>query len=131
MDFQEYLNTFETKVIVPGFYKGYWIQEQLVSVRPGKLSIKAFGKKLSGRIQTDELIVVDYYGFQRKSVGFFNRIDSLQRHFVEKQIKTIKSPIVHFGSIKIETLAKITDDLYLLGNFPFFKEILVKLRWEK
>lgn len=131
MDFKDYLKRFETEAILKGVTSQLFAKEELVSVRPGKLSAKAFGRSMGAVIDTDEILVVDYYGFQRKSQGFFNRVNALQRHLKDKQVKTIKAPVVHFGSIKIEVLAKLTDDLELLGGFPKFKDQIIKMRWGK
>jgi len=129
MDFNTYIKKFETEVVLSGVEAGVFTKEENVSLRPGKLSAKTFGKTMGQVIDTDEVLVIDYYGFQRKSRGFFNRVAALQRHLKDRQVKSIKAPIVHFGSVKIETLAKLTDDFEILGGFPKFKDWVVQLRW--
>lgn len=131
MDFYKYLNKFETDAVAVGVQMGLLGKEDSVSVRNGKLSAKSFGRVMGPVLNTDDILVIDYYGFQKKSRGFFTRVEALQRHFSDKQIKNIRAPVVHFGAIKIETLAKITSDIELLGGFPMFKEQIINMRWGK
>lgn len=131
MDFQKYLNKFEVDAVAVGVRRGLLGKEDGVSVRRGKLSAKTFGQNLGPVIDIDDILVIDYYGFQKKSRGFFQRVYAMQRHLPDKQIKNVRAPVVHFGAIKIETLAKVTSDIELLGYFPMFKEQIVKMRWGK
>jgi len=131
MDFKNFMKKFEKEVLLQGIASGHFRKEEEISIRPGKLSMSKFGRVMGQIIDSDEIFVIDYYGLQKKSRGFFDRCESIQRHTKNGQVKKIRAPVVHFGSIKIETLASITKDVEFLGNFLIFKNEIISIRWGK
>jgi len=124
-DFTEYLQIFETSVILKGFEEGAFGKQELVSVRNGKLAKTAFGAAVGMYLMTPEVVVIDYYGHFKKSMGFKGYVE---KEFYGRQVRMVKVPVIHFASIKIEQVAIIGGDREITALFPDFKQKLLILR---
>lgn len=125
--FAEYLLRFEKEVMLEGYSNGLFkgTSEKILSLRPGKLDnttemVGFLGKKF----ESEKVIAFNFYGFIKFSSGLLNVVEENKKIF--PNIKTIKSPVVHFQSIKIEHIQQLSKDLLI--DFPEFKRFVVKLR---
>ena len=118
---QEYMAQFEASVLrkmKPSY--------EMIPVRKGKLSGTRFGRFIGNMVETDALLVIDYYGHHKKSRGFHIFTKHEQSLLVNRQVKMIKGPVVHFASIRIEDVARYAPKL--VADFPYFKQFLLELR---
>ena len=100
----KYLGLFEKNIIIAGIEnKMLKINKVMVPVKDGRLDNTNFGKFLGNRLDYDCVLVIDYYGFLKKSTGFINEYNK----YTEVEISRLKSNIIHFASIKIENIVNI------------------------
>jgi len=118
--FRDYMHLFEKEVIIKGFENGFFTKEIMVPSKNGRLDNTDYGMMIGNRIKYDKLLVVDYYGLLKKSTEFINKIKEFSEQF---EIRSMKSPIVYFASIKIEQISELMKDL--TGDFPEFKKVIV------
>ena len=128
INFLKYLNKFESEVICLGVKQGIIGKSLQVNVRDGKLASSRFAKHLGSRVSTDEPLVVDYYGYLKRSDGFLKLLEEKKEAIRNRQIKSIKTKVVFFASLKIEEIAEITTSQYLKGGFSEFKNQILHWR---
>jgi hypothetical protein len=126
--FPHYIYVFETKFIPEGITKGVFNKHRLVSVRNGKLSRTPFGQFLGNCVHSDLPFALDYYGHIKKSNGLLSVINFKLNAMPGRQIKKVESTIVHFASITIEDLSKVTSNSFIIAKFYEFKQTLLKKR---
>lgn len=126
----DFLSRFENMVIIPGIQKGIFSRREVVPLKIGKLAHTEFGRVVGSIINFEGLLVIDYYGHYKKSTGFFSSI-SEKRSSNSPCATPIEVPIVHFSSIKDTQILEISsNDTQLLGDFFFFKNLIVQLRFK-
>lgn len=123
--FNRYKDKFE-QAVVAGIQSGVLGIEKSVPILPGKLSRKRIGKILGEAVLTDEPIVIDYYGYMKKSNGFQTLVNSVIKEINGQQVKMISVPVVHFNSIRLEVMAKIAPEL--VQEFGNFKKAVLDAR---
>jgi hypothetical protein len=119
---KDYLEQFESKVMLAGVFKRVFGKETMVPVKDGKLSKTDFGKFLGKEIDSHTINAFDYYGHIKKSKGLLATIEAHDQF----ELKSIKSNMVHFASVKIEHIADLCPNLVV--DFPKFKRFLLDLR---
>jgi hypothetical protein len=122
--FNKYMKTFE-RAVVQGVRDGLLGTLRPVPVTPGRLSRKRIGKALGRDIDSELPVVIDYYGFMKKSKGFHLSAKEVTEE-TGKQVKTIEAPVVHFNSLRLEVLGKINPDL--IQQFGDFKKAILDAR---
>lgn len=122
-DFAEYLARFEKEVCETGSRTGLVGRVENVSITACRLEKTKFGDHLGKRIESDVPFAINYYGYIKKSHGFFVFVDGLGKCVKGQQIKSIQVPVVNFASIKLEKMCKLAPAL-LVGFANFKKEIL-------
>lgn len=125
-DFSGYRDRFERDIIERGLELGVFNTRGPVSVHRSRMAYTALAKKLGPSIKTYKIFAIDYYGYIKKSVGFIDSLHVQIGVLSGKQIKSIRVPIIHFASIKMEDIAEINQDM--LKEFPKFKKTILKLR---
>jgi len=120
---EKYLDLFEKNIVMAGIEnKLIEAKDVMVPVKDGRLDITPFGKFLSNWFDYNSVVVIDYYGLLKKSKGFLDKCAS----YDDVEIRRLRSPIVHFASIKIEDIVNLDPDLAV--DFVGFKKYLVALR---
>jgi len=120
---EKYLDLFEKNIVVAGIENNLIeVKDVMVPVKDGRLDITDFGKFLNNWFDYSSVLVIDYYGLLKKSKGFYDKCAS----YNDIEIRRLKSPIVHFASIKIEDVVNL--DKSLAVDFVGFKKYLVALR---
>jgi hypothetical protein len=122
--FKPYLREFE-KAVVQGILDGLLGAVRHIPVSPGRLSRKRIGKTLGKEVDSDVSLVIDYYGFMKKSRGFNLEAKEVVKS-TGKQVKNIEAPIVHFNSLRLEVLGKINPEL--IQHFGDFKKAILDAR---
>jgi len=123
-DFKIKLQNFEREVIVKGFENGCLkslFKNHRVSVNNCKLHHTDFGKSMGESVDTDHILTIDYYGYLKKSKGFYNTAE-------EKECKKLNCKVIHFASIKIEDITAITHNIEVIVTFPKFKNQMLIMR---
>lgn len=120
--FQQYLKDFEQQVVIGGVQAKTFKKTFMVSVKSGKLDSTEFGKTIGTKFEHAGVIVIDYYGLLKRSTGFWDKIKGM----VDVEVKSLKSVVVHFASIKIEHVTDLAPDLVV--GFSDFKKHLVESR---
>ena len=121
---EQYLELFESKVIIAGFEKQLLqCKRTFVPIANGKLDNTPFGSFIGNRFDYKQPLVIDYYGMLKKSSGFFIAKEKFAK---EVEISRLNSDIIYFASIKIEHIVDTCKDLAV--DFPGFKKYLVDLR---
>lgn len=121
INFLKYLNKFESEVICAGVRKSIIGKELQVNVRDGRLSHTKYARFLGTQINSNDVFVIDYYGYLKRSKGFVDLLEEEREAIRNRQIKSIKTRVVFFASLKIEQIAEITSSQYLKGGFSEFK----------
>ena len=128
INFSKYLNKFASDVICVGVKQGIIGKELQVNVREGRLACTKFAKVLGLRVNSNEPFVIDYYGYLKRSNGFTKLLLEEKEAIKNRQIKSIKTRVVFFASLKIEQIAEITTSQYLKGGFSEFKNEVLHWR---
>ena len=55
---------------------------------------------VGGMIKSSEPFALDYYGYLKKSTGFFDLVSEIKKEFDVGQIKSLEVMVVHFASLK-------------------------------
>jgi len=119
--FKKLLSDFESNIIINGIIKKRFITKTLIPTKNCKLSNHDFGKKLGMVIDTDIILVIDYYGYLKKSKGFINKLKTRKLY-----LKELESYLVYFASVKMEDIAFMTSNVSVMIDFPRLKnEILI------
>lgn len=126
---EKYMIKFETDFIARGFEGGLVgsPKPMIISLRPGKFAGSDLEKFIGRKFICDKLLAINYYGFFKLSSEAYRAIESIKNVF--PGIRSIKSPAIHFNSIKIEKISEIAP--HLVGDFVEFKNHIVSLRWHK
>jgi len=121
MDFRAYLKEFEERVVLGGIASSGLGKLERVSAKNGSLDDTPFAALLGKDIDTDMFLVIDYYGYKKKSRGFKKWISKGEHLAVGKgkQVKQIDVLTVHFNSIRFEEVLETAPDMVRL--FPEFK----------
>jgi len=128
INFKKYLSRFEKSIVVKGFTIGVLGTSQFVSVKNSPINSSTFAYKMGKLLNCEEVLALDYYGYFKKSKGFYLKVKKEREQLGGRQLKMVKSAVIHFNSIKMEDLLKITEDSYLLSNFAEFKCKVLKKR---
>jgi len=126
VDFLEYRQLFENKVVAGGVQLGCLGMMGKVSTRIGRLSAQSFGKLMGLVFESQVSCAVDYYGHIKKSTALLDQISRVGRVLPNVQIKMIPTVLVHFSSIRIEKIARLAPDL--VAGFPLFKKTILDAR---
>jgi hypothetical protein len=125
--FEDYLSKFEYEVLIKGYELCIFNRTQLVSTNLGVLGNSKFASQMGKLLSYPGILVVDYYGHLKKSYGFIDALKEERKKLNGRQIKMMESVTIHFNSVKIEDIADISKDSFLISNFAEFKkEVLVK-----
>jgi hypothetical protein len=129
MNFKEYMERFEQEVIVPGFEAKILgnRKEEVVPIRNGKLVNTDFGAFIDRTFFYNGMLSINYYGLFKLSSGIITATANIKKIFPD--IRSIKAPVVHFNSIKIEQIKEISPEVFNL--FPEFRTEVIRLRWGK
>jgi hypothetical protein len=120
---EKYLELFEKNIVIAGVESNLIVaKDVMVPVKDGRLDNGSFGKFLGNSFSYDKVLVIDYYGLLKKSKGFSDKCAS----YDDIEIVRLRSPIVHFASIKIEDIVNLDPNLAV--DFVGFKKYLVALR---
>ena len=122
-----YVRKFEREVIIPGIEQQLFGKIQDVALRRGRLAKTKFGLALGGVIETDLNLVIDYYGYCKKSKGFLDFVREVRHGYKGQQIRKVSATVIYFQSIRIEDVARLSQGDVISG-FPQFKHDLIKLR---
>jgi hypothetical protein len=123
--FDSYAEKFEQAVAL-GVSSGVLGKTKSVPVHPGKLAKKKIGQVLGEQISVGSVVVIDYYGYMKKSYGFKLMVKEVIATLDGKQLKMVEAPVVHFNSIRLEVLAKIAPGL--VAGFAEFKKAILDAR---
>lgn len=121
LNFRKFLIKFENEVILRGVEQGVLGQYELVACRTCKSDKSRFAQAIGKLLPYKMPIVIDYYGYYKKSAGFYALVEEEQNQISNRQIKMIGSVVVHFASIKIEDINLLTSSSYLTSKFADFK----------
>lgn len=120
-----YMIDFESAVIT-GIEQGVLGAKKMVPAYPGKLAKRRIGRTLGVEIRSDLIAVIDYYGYMKKSSGFFKQLKQIREEQVGKQLKMVEASTVHFNSVRLEVIAKIAPNL--VEGFGDFKKAVLDAR---
>ena len=124
--FDTYIKEFERRVVLAGIRAGILGGTYEVSVRRNRLERKSFGVQMGTAVETDIICVVNYYGFEKKSRGFQERVQEIRKALTDRQLKALDVPVVHFAGVRLEEVAKLAPDL--VADFARFKKQVLDLR---
>lgn len=118
---QNFMKTFEQKVVIPGLLNCKLGKLEEVSTQDGKLAKTNFGKTIGILLPYEgkDFIAINYYGHIKKSSTFY---------YTSRKAKIGTVRVVHFASLRIEYIAKATKELELIAGFAKFKEEILKIR---
>jgi len=126
LNFPKYLKKFEKEVILKGVECGTLGNPILVSCRSVPFDTSRFARGMGEYLPYDVPMVIDYYGYYKKSRGFKKLIAEYDSK--EEQLKLMSVPVVHFASLKMEEIAMLTDNVYLISKFVEFKQKVLEKR---
>lgn len=129
MDYKKYMTDFEKEVICRGFMDNVFGKrcEEIVPLRFGKMSETQFGSFMGKTFVFNKVLAINYYGYFKLSSQIIVIKNQASKIFGE--LRSIKSPVVHFNSIRIEDVKSFAPQLF--DDFLEFKKYIVGLRWEK
>jgi hypothetical protein len=81
-----------------------------------------FGSAVGTPIETEMNVVIDYYGYFKKSRGFISLANK------QPESKYIPTKIVFFQAVKVEDIVKISSDSSLIVKFTKIKDELLLRR---
>ena len=87
--FNDYTEKFERAVDL-GVVQGMLGKVKAVPVHPGKLAKKKIGQVLGEQIEVGNVVVIDYYGYMKKSYGFKLMVKEVVTTLDGKQLKTVE-----------------------------------------
>ena len=99
---------------------------KMIPVRPGRLVKTRFGALIGRIFSHDKLLVIDYYGFLKKSSALVERIESERAELAGRQVRMLKALVVHFASVRMEDVARLAPQL--VSDFPDFKKTILRAR---
>ena len=122
--FKKLVDDFEKNIIVKGIESKRFSKSDTLSTKNCKLANHNFGRSLGDVIDTDFVLIIDYYGYLKRSRGFIDGIIDSKGD----QLKEITTHVVHFASIKMEDIAAMTSDISVMLDFPRLKHEILVLR---
>ncbi len=128
INFKKYIIKFEKLVVIAGVQKDLLGSIQFVSVKNTAINSSNFAKQMGRIIPTDLVLALDYYGYYKKSSGFYVKQGTEKSSLNGRQLKMMSSIVVHFNSIKMEDIVLLTGDTYIISNFPEFKQMVLSRR---
>jgi len=123
--FEKYKLDFEQAIVV-GVSAGLLGSVKPVPVSPGKLQKCRIGRVLGETIAVSTIMVIDYYGYMKKSTGFLRLVKEIAEEQKGKQVKMVSSTVVHFNSIRLEVVARIAPNI--VAGFGDFKKAILDAR---
>ena len=130
--FQNAIMDFERAIVIPGLVQGVIGKVEMVPVRKGKLASTDFGKIVGLEVFSDVPLAIDYYGYTKKSAGFFELSKRVRADYPKKQVKMVEATVVHFASLRIEDIASICSASEVIAEFPRLKgEVLLRRGFKK
>lgn len=123
----DYLQEFERRVVIDGFRRELIGKtgEEVVPLRAGRLAKEALGQFVGKSFHCDSVLAINYYGLYKLSSGIYAAVESVRMLFPD--LRSIKSPVVHFNSLKAENVIALAPDL--APDYERFKKYIVQLRW--
>jgi hypothetical protein len=124
--FLAYLAAFEERVMIAGVkanafkFKG----DTIIPLRRKKLNGTPFADFVGDSFEHNDVLAFNYYGLVKLSSGAVKIVK--ENIAVFPNLRTIKSKVLHFNSVKTEHIRKLAPDL--LPEFSEFKMFLVGLR---
>ena len=125
-EFKKYMEEFEKEVVISGVKQGRLSKVESVPVRNGRLEKEKFGRAIGTFIDSEICMVLDYYGLRKKTQGFINLLVEVREELSGGQVKSLNVPVVHFASIRVDTVETIAPDL--VSGFPKFKKMILDMR---
>jgi hypothetical protein len=125
-NFQQYIENFERRVALLGILSYGLGNMSKIPIRPGKLDDSPISHFLGKQIQTQYLFAIEYYGYLKKSKGFYDYVSQEARFLSDGGCLRITAPVVHFGAIKSKVVADLAPDL--MREFHEFKSVLLEKR---
>lgn len=125
--FQTLIKNFERNIVIEGIRRKRFphiVKNKSVPTKNCKLSNKEFGKIIGRKIDTNMILVIDYYGYFKKSRGFIEEVWKYRPNYPQE----LRTMIVHFPSIRMEDIAVMTDDVAVMLDFPRLKNEILILR---
>lgn len=121
-----YMNELEQSVMIVGWKEKIFKERkpEIVPLRKKKLHLTPFSNFVGEKFIFDEVLIFNYYGLFKFSSEAINIINESRIAF--PNIRTMKSNVIYFNSIKIEHIKELAPEL--LQDFPDFKQFLVGLR---
>jgi len=124
-DMMNRLSTFEDRVFAEGIRRDCLGKVEKVSLREGKLFGSRFGHHMGRVIESSEVFAVDYYGYVKKTRGFFKMVEGIASS-TKGQVKCLEVPVIHFAALRVEKIAKLAPDL--VAEFPGLKKEILDAR---
>ena len=124
--FELYMVEFELCFLSAAVTQGKLGRREVLPVRPGKLTRSHFGAKMGTSFQSPVSFAIDYYGLLKRSTMLFAEIQWMQDELRGRQVKAMESVVIHFASVRIEDIARLTPEL--VGGFPTFKKTVLDAR---
>jgi len=123
-NFKTYMHSFESVFIVramPDIGR-----ESLIPIHQGRLSRTKFAKVIGGLFDCERPVVIDYYGYLKRSTGFAEYVRRLIGEYKGGQIRAVTATLVFFAAVKMEDVAKSSPEL--VAHFPLFKGMVLDAR---
>jgi hypothetical protein len=127
LNFKDYISQFEIAVGNAVLETGI-AKPMQVSTRPGRFSYSQFARRMGKVIDHSTPFILDYYGYPKRSRGFGELLVDKHYKMPGRQIKSVKTLVVHFASVTIEDLVLIGANDYLKARFPEFKTTVLSWR---
>lgn len=124
--FVEYMALLEYSVLSAAVGSNLIGSRETLPIRPGRLARAAFGAKVGLVFDSHVSFAIDYYGHLKRSTSLLKEIEWLRTQLVGRQIKTMECLVVHFAAVRIEHVAKFSQEL--VSGFPAFKKELLEAR---
>lgn len=132
---KDYMKALESQVMIPSYFykRENGIRIPTVNIlhktpyRNSKLLKTQFASFVGTIFDCDEILALNYYGLMKVSTGFLNRIENLKEENI--LVRSIVTPVVYFASVKMKDISKFSPNL--LSDFADFKDMLIKMRWNK
>lgn len=125
--FQKYIKDFEDVVIETGVAINSLGVFTLIPIRPGKLLTTVFGRSIGSVSASFFSFAIDYYGFIKPSRGLIEDYEMRKQQLHGRQLRKIGGLLVHFASLKIEEVDRLSNS-NLTAGFPKFKKTLIEMR---
>lgn len=120
----DYMEKFEQKVMIPCVENEIFTKKIMVSTKRPKLLSTEFGRFIGEAFEYDKLLVFNYYGLNKVSTGFLNKVQKLKNEGFD--IKLVETIVVYFAAVKMVNITTYAPEL--TNAFSSFKEYLVAIR---